>query len=35
MKLVRRGPEALSVRETEEKPEAIRGARPGLVVPAE
>lgn len=34
-KLVRRGPDPLTARETEEKPEAIRGARPGLVVPAE
>jgi len=34
-KLVRRGPDRLTARETEENPEAIRGARPGLVVPAE
>lgn len=34
-KLVRRGPDPLTARETEAKPEAIRGARPGLVVPAE
>ncbi len=34
-KLVRKGPDPLTVRETDEKPEAIRGARPGLVVPAE
>lgn len=35
LKLIRRGPDSLSVRATDRQPEAIRGARPGLVVPAE
>ncbi|MDP1626657.1 cytochrome ubiquinol oxidase subunit I [Parvibaculum sp.] len=35
VKLVRKGPNPLSVGEEGERPEAIRGARPGLVIPAE
>lgn len=35
VKLIRKGPDPLTVGEAGEKPEAIRGARPGLVVPAE
>ncbi|MBA4209674.1 MAG: cytochrome ubiquinol oxidase subunit I [Parvibaculum sp.] len=35
LKIIRQGPGALTVRETEKRPEAIRGARPGLIVPSE